>query len=95
MNYENEGLLHEMFSRQAKKTPDQVAIVTDGGVTMTFKVLDVATDVLAMALRIRGVKANSIVGIYMEKCLEYAISYISILKAGEGRICGMIIYHFT
>ena len=83
MNYENEGLLHEMFSRQAKKTPDDVAVVTDGGVTMTFKELDEATDVLAMTLRIKGVKANSIVGIYMEKCMEYVVSYIAILKAGE------------
>ena len=83
MNYENEGLLHEMFMRQAKKTPDNVAIVTAEGRTLTFKELDDATDVLAKKLMRIGVKPNSIVGIYMERCLEYTISYIAILKAGR------------
>lgn len=40
------------------------------------------TDLLAAKLRSVGVIKNSIVGIMMERCLEYTISYIAIHKAG-------------
>ena len=49
---------------------------------MTYRELNDATDILAAALRHRGVRPDSIVGIYMERCLEYTVSYIAILKAG-------------
>jgi len=49
---------------------------------VTFKELDEMTDVLAAKLRSIGVGNNSIVGIMMERCLEYTISYIAIHKAG-------------
>lgn len=41
------------------------------------------TDVLADKLRLSGVGRNKVVGIFMERCLEYTISYIAILKAGK------------
>lgn len=41
------------------------------------------TDVLAAKLRSVGVCKNSMVGIMMERCLEYTISYIAIHKAGR------------
>lgn len=41
------------------------------------------TDVLASKLRSIGVCKNSMVGILMERCLEYTVSYIAILKAGR------------
>lgn len=40
------------------------------------------TDVLAAKLRSIGVRENSVVGIMMERCVEYTISYIAIHKAG-------------
>jgi len=40
------------------------------------------TDVLAAKLRSIGVTKNTMVGIMMERCLEYTISYIAIHKAG-------------
>lgn len=41
------------------------------------------TDVLAAKLRSIGVTKNTMVGIMMERCLEYTISYIAIHKAGN------------
>lgn len=38
---------------------------------------------LADKLRICGVGRNKVVGIFMERCLEYTVSYIAILKAGK------------
>jgi len=49
---------------------------------VTFKELDEMTDLLAAKLRSIGVGKNSMVGIMMERCLEYTISYIAIHKAG-------------
>ncbi|XP_038055415.1 linear gramicidin synthase subunit D-like [Patiria miniata] len=82
MDYEMLGCLQDMFRRQAKMLPDSNAIVTDDGQTMTYKELDEVTDVLAAHLHGKGVVGDSIVGIYLEKCLEYPIAYIAILKAG-------------
>nr|CAD7402514.1 unnamed protein product [Timema cristinae] len=81
-DYEKLGCLHQMFSRQAKSTPDSVAVVTHDGKQMTFGELDKASDLLALKLRHLGVKRNTVVGILMERCLEYTIAYIGILKAG-------------
>ena len=73
-----------MFIRQAKATPDNIAIVTADGRQMTYRELDDVTDVLATNLRIKGVQPDSVVGIYLSKVLEYPIAYIAILKAGKG-----------
>ena len=82
MGYERDGLLHEQFSRQARATPDNVAIVAGNGQRMTYKEVDSVTDDLAKNLRFKGVVPDSIVGIYMERRLEYALCYIAVLKAG-------------
>nr|CAD7396297.1 unnamed protein product [Timema poppensis] len=81
-DYEKLECLHQMFSRQAKSTPGSVAVVTHDGKQMTFGELDKASDLLALKLRHLGVKRNTVVGILMERCLEYTIAYIGILKAG-------------
>lgn len=51
--------------------------------SMTYAELDDITDRLAKFLRLKGVVPDSCVGIYMDKNLEYVISYVAILKAGE------------
>jgi len=40
------------------------------------------TEELATKLRHLGVKNSVVVGILMEHCLEYVVSYIAILRAG-------------
>ena len=82
MEYEHHGLLHDLFRKQAELTPDRPAVVLENQ-TLTFHQLNELTDLLANNLQLKGVKPDSIVGIYMKKCVEYVIAYISILKAGE------------
>jgi non-ribosomal peptide synthetase component F len=82
MDYESYGCLHEIFIEQARKTPSAPAIVSDDGRTMTFEEVDHVTDVLAINLRHKGCGKDKVVGIYLEKCLEYPIVYIAALKAG-------------
>ncbi|VVC31784.1 Hypothetical protein CINCED_3A002626 [Cinara cedri] len=81
-DYDKHGCLDEMFTNQVNKTPNAVAVVNIDGSMVTFKQLDEMTDVLATKLQSVGVGKNSMVGIIMERCLEYTISYIAIHKAG-------------
>ena len=74
-------LLFRLFSENSDFLR-QVAVVSADDRQMTYQELNDATDTLAAALRHRGVRPESIVGIYMERCLEYTVSYIAILKAG-------------
>lgn len=83
MEYENEGLLHEMFQRQAMSTPDKVAVVSIfEDRTVTFGELDIWSDRLAATLQQKGAAPDRCVGICMDKTVDFVITYIAILKAG-------------
>ncbi|XP_050430668.1 uncharacterized protein LOC126839393 isoform X2 [Adelges cooleyi] len=81
-DYDKFGCLDEMLKKQVDATPDATAVVNVDGSVTTFKELDEMTDVLAAKLKNFGVCLNTIVGIMMERCLEYTISYIATHKAG-------------
>jgi non-ribosomal peptide synthetase component F len=49
---------------------------------MSYGELDRLTEELATRLRHLGVKNNILVGILLDRSLEYVISYIAILRAG-------------
>ena len=74
--------LHELFVEQALKTPTKTAVADYKGRTLTFAQLENATSILARYLKLKGCKTDSVVGIYMERCLEYPIAYIAALRAG-------------
>ena len=81
-SYEKQGPLHEMFIRQAKATPDNLAVVDSTDRPLTFAQLDHLSETMATNLHHKGVKPNSCVAIYMDKSIEYVVSYIAILRAG-------------
>ncbi|KAK3611216.1 hypothetical protein CHS0354_002112 [Potamilus streckersoni] len=72
-----EGTNHTSEARNIQITPGS----DTKNRQITFGELDLCTDILATNLRIRGVRLDTSVGIYMEKSIEYSIGYISILKA--------------
>ncbi|XP_039289455.1 nonribosomal peptide synthetase 7-like [Nilaparvata lugens] len=77
--YDSQGCLHEIFRRQARKTPDNWAI--NGHIT--FKSLDYRSDCLAVKLGQCGVGVNTVVGILMDRSYwQYVVSVLGILKAG-------------
>lgn len=71
-----------MFSRQAKATPENVAVVEESGKDIKFRNLDENSDKLGKHLVYNGVTPNACVGIYLDKSIEYTTAYIAILKAG-------------
>ena len=83
MDYEDEGCLHEIFERQIKKTsPTTTAVVSGDGRSLSFAELDNLSDILAANLRHKGVKRDKVVGLYLERSLEYPVAYVATLKAG-------------
>jgi len=78
---ERDLCLHELFERQAQKTPDATALV-DAETTLTYAQLDRRADALAGHLLALGVVPNAAVGVYMERCAEYVVAILAAMKAG-------------
>jgi amino acid adenylation domain-containing protein len=75
------GLVHELFERQADRTPDAPALVWDGG-SLTYRALDGRANQLAALLRERGTGCEDVVAICMDGSPETILALLGILKAG-------------
>ncbi|MFS0553782.1 amino acid adenylation domain-containing protein [Brevibacillus sp. 179-C9.3 HS] len=73
--------IHELFSEQVEKTPDQVAIVF-GDQHLTYRELEEKSNQLARFLRAKGIAADSLVGTMMDRSIEMIVGILGILKAG-------------
>ena len=83
MSREPEDLcLHGLFEEQARRSPLAPALV-DADVELTYEELDRRSDLLAGHLRdAAGVCPGEVVGVYMERCAEYVVACLAVLKAG-------------
>jgi amino acid adenylation domain-containing protein len=73
--------LHQLFERQAARTPGKVALVFDGQ-EMTYRELDARASALANHLRGVGVGPDVLVGLFVERSLDMVVGLLGILKAG-------------
>ncbi len=80
-DYAREKTIHQLFEKQAERTPDNVAIVSERG-QMTYSELDDRANRLAGLLRDRGVKGGTFVGIIVERSPDMIVGAMAILKAG-------------
>ncbi|WP_029005876.1 non-ribosomal peptide synthetase [Azorhizobium doebereinerae] len=76
-------LLHDAFSDWAARQPEAPALLMRDRV-ISYGEMDRLTNRIAHALRRRGVKPNTLVGVMMEKGWEQAVACMAILKAGGG-----------
>ncbi|NIM18093.1 MAG: AMP-binding protein, partial [Candidatus Aminicenantes bacterium] len=82
--------LHELFAEQVQRTPDSAAVVGHGcmnawlheEILITYRELNKRSKRLAHLLKEKGVLADSIVGIKVERSVEMIIGILGILKAG-------------
>ena len=82
VDYPLEGCtLHGAVEAQARRTPDAVALIFEGG-QLTFGQLDRRANQLANFLRTQGVGPETLVGICVERSLEMVVGLLGILKAG-------------
>ncbi|MEA2175747.1 MAG: hypothetical protein QOD00_3339, partial [Blastocatellia bacterium] len=75
------GPAHQLFVAQAATTPDHIALRFDE-TTLTYSELNARANRLAHYLRRRGIGAESIVGLCLERSLEMIVSVLGVLKAG-------------
>ena len=75
------GCLHELFERQAARTPEAVAVVYEGQ-ELSYAELDARANQLSHYLRGLGVGPDVLVGVYVERSLEMVVGLLGILKAG-------------
>lgn len=79
--YPREQTIQRVFEEQVEKNPDNIAVVFEDQ-RLTYRELNNKTNQLARVLRNKGVKANRLVGIMVERSFEMIIGIIGILKAG-------------
>ena len=79
--YPKDQTMQELFEKQTARQPDNIAILF-GDKRLTYGELNNKANQLARVLRSKGVKANSIVGIMVERSPEMIIGIMGILKAG-------------
>lgn len=77
--------LHGMFAKQARKTPDAVA-VSDVESGYTYRELDVLSDKIAAFLQLRGVKPGNNVGVLAQRRIGTIAEILGILKAGAAYV---------
>ncbi len=81
VDYPRDKCIHDLFEEQARKTPDNVAVVM-GDQKLTYKQLEEKSNQLAHYLAAKGVGPETLVGICLDRSLDIIIAILSILKAG-------------
>ena len=76
--YPNDKTIHGLFADQVEKTPDHIAL----SVGLSYHELNEQSGRLAGLLIEKGILADSIVGIMLERSVEMIIGIFGILKAG-------------
>ncbi|HEY2737543.1 MAG TPA: condensation domain-containing protein, partial [Thermoanaerobaculia bacterium] len=76
-----ERLLTELFTAQAERAPEAVA-VTSAGAALTYRELDRRSNRLARFLRKLGVGPEVVVGLFVERSPEMLVGLLGVLKAG-------------
>jgi amino acid adenylation domain-containing protein len=73
-------LLHRRFEAQAQRTPDAIALRSEGS-SITYRDLDAASSRVAAGLRSRGIGERALVGLHIERSIPFVVAVLGILKA--------------
>ena len=84
-DYPKDKTIAELFEEQAKKTPNNTAVVF-GMQKLTYKELNEKANSLAYYLRENGIETNNLVGVMVNRSLEMIIGMLAVLKAGGAYI---------
>lgn len=79
--YPRDLCVHELFSEQARRTPEAVALIFREQ-RLTYAELNARANQLAHHLLALGVAPDVPVGVYLDRSLEMVIAVLAVLKAG-------------
>ena len=79
--YPRNACLHELIEAQAAKTPEAIAVESQGE-ALTYEQLNTQSNQLARHLQSLGVGPEVLVGICLDASLHLLVSLLAILKAG-------------
>ncbi|MCP4154516.1 MAG: AMP-binding protein, partial [bacterium] len=86
VEYPKDKTIYSLFEEQVAKTPRKEAlkVIDKEGVeqSLTYEELNERTNRLARELRSRGVKANTVVGIMLERSVQLIEAIYAVLKSG-------------
>ncbi|MFF7476759.1 amino acid adenylation domain-containing protein [Streptomyces sp. NPDC008092] len=80
------GTLPGLFGEQVRRTPDAVAVVDDGGSSLSYAELDEWSNRVARWLVGRGVGVGGRVGVVMERSVGLLVVLWGVLKAGAAYV---------
>src|SRR5215471_6314761 len=75
------GCIHEIFQKQAQKSPEAVALSFHGQET-TYRQLDEESNRLAHYLTGLGIRKETPIALYLERTPRMVVSILAVLKAG-------------
>jgi amino acid adenylation domain-containing protein/non-ribosomal peptide synthase protein (TIGR01720 family) len=77
----SEQPVHELFARQAARTPDATAVMS-GGVELTYAQLDERANRLAALLTARGAAPERLVAVALPRSADLLVALLAVLKTG-------------
>ncbi|MCK4259635.1 MAG: non-ribosomal peptide synthase/polyketide synthase, partial [Halanaerobiales bacterium] len=81
IGYPKNKTIHQLFEEVVEDVPDHIAVKYENE-QLTYRELNEKANRLAKILREKGVKADSIVGLLVERSLEMIVGIMGILKSG-------------
>ncbi|WP_106768848.1 non-ribosomal peptide synthetase [Paenibacillus faecalis] len=79
--YRSDMTVHGLFEEQVLRTPDKAALVF-GERSMSYRELNERANQLAHTIRAKGVAADQVVGLMVDRSFEMIVGLLAILKAG-------------
>lgn len=77
--------LHDLIGQQARRTPDLIALVSEGE-RLSYRELDRRADQLARELRGHGIAPDARIGLFMDRSCAMLVALLGILKAGAAYV---------
>ena len=84
-DYPQDKCIHQLFESQVERTPDSVAVVFEDQ-QITYLELNARANQLAHYLQEKGLRAEVLVGICVERSIEMIVGLLGVLKAGGAYI---------
>ncbi|TQV74610.1 amino acid adenylation domain-containing protein [Aliikangiella marina] len=74
-------LLHQFFEQQVVLSPTQIAVI-DIDREISYQALNVKAEVLALSIHSRGLPQGSVIGLCLDRNIDYLVAMLATLKCG-------------